>query len=81
MFHFYEALKTLVKKYGIIGIEEERQGNNYLPTKSLTLRSFAILMVRVLDKVEDKLARLNIKVKGSTKKFESTLPQQIPSIP
>ena len=51
----YEPLKNLIQKYTVIGIEELRQGNNYLPAQPLTHRSFAIMMVNALDKLHDKL--------------------------
>ena len=49
---YYEAIKNLVELYGVLGTEEKRQGNNYLPEKPLTRRSFAIVMVSSLNKIE-----------------------------
>ena len=59
---YYEALKNLVEKYGVIGTVEKRQDNNYLPDKPLTHRDFAIVMVKALDKVEEKFKRLSFKM-------------------
>lgn len=45
----YEAVKNLVERYFILGTEEKRQNNAFLPNKPLTRRSFAIMMVNSLD--------------------------------
>jgi len=47
----YESVKNLVERYFVIGTEERRQNNAFLPYKPLTRRSFAILMVNALDQV------------------------------
>lgn len=62
----YEVIKNLVELYGVLGVVEKRQGNNYLPAKPLTHRSFAIVMVAALDKVEEKLDRRSAKMKEIT---------------
>ena len=63
----YEALKNLVELYGVLGLEEARQGNNYLPARPLTHRSFAIVMVTALDMVEQRLDLLAGKNQEITK--------------
>lgn len=65
--NYYEAIKNLVELYGVLGVVEKRQGNNYLPAKPLTHRSFAIVMVAALDKVEEKLDRLSAKTQEMTR--------------
>ena len=64
---YYEALRHLVEKYGVIGTEEKRQEYNYLPEKALTHRGFAIVMVRSLEKVEEKFKRLAYKMNEKTR--------------
>jgi len=64
---YYEPIKNLVERYAVIGIEEARQGNNYLPDQPLTNRSFAIVIVNALDKLHDKLNLLAKKMDDSRK--------------
>jgi len=47
----YEAVKNLVERYFILGTEEKRQNNAFLPNRPLTRTSFPILMVNALDQV------------------------------
>lgn len=65
--NYYEPIKNIVERYGVIGIEEARQGNKYLPDSPLTHRSFAIVMVNALDKLHDKLNRLAFKMNDNAK--------------
>ena len=65
--NYYDAVKNLVEHYGVLGIEEVRQGFNYFPAKPLTHRSFAIVLVTALDKVEDKFNHHPAKMTESTK--------------
>ena len=65
--NYYEPIKNIVERYNVIGIEEARQGNNYLPDKPLTHRSFAIVMVNALDKLHEKLNRLAVKMDDTAK--------------
>ncbi len=64
---YYEPIKNLVERYTVIGTEEARQGNNYLPDKPLTHRSFAIVMVNALDKLHEELNLLTKKMDDSAK--------------
>ena len=64
---YYQPIKNLVERYTVIGIEEARQGNNYLPDKPLTHRSFAIVMVNALDKLHEKFNLLAKKMDGDAK--------------
>lgn len=49
----FEAVKSLVERFGVLGTEEERQGNKFLPQNMLTRRSFAIVMARSLDRIQE----------------------------
>ena len=64
---FYEPIKNLVERYNVIGTEEARHGNNYLPDQPLTHRSFAIVMVNALDKLHEKLDLLAKKMDNNAK--------------
>ena len=64
---YYEPIKNLVERYTVIGTEEARQGNNYLPDQPLTQRSFAIIMVNALDKLHEKLNLLAKKMDDNAK--------------
>ena len=64
---YYEPIKNLVEHYTVIGTEEARQGNNYLPDKPLTHRSFAIVIVNALDKLHEKFNLLAKKMDDTTK--------------
>jgi hypothetical protein len=64
---YYEPIKNLVERYTVIGTEEARHGNNYLPDKPLTQRSFAIVMVNALDKLHEKLNLLAKKMDDNAK--------------
>ena len=64
---YYEPIKNLVERYTVIGTEEARQGNNYLPDKPLTNRSFAIVMVNALDKLHEKLNVLAKKMDNTSR--------------
>jgi len=64
---YYEPIKNLVERYAVLGIEEARQGNNYLPDEPLTHRSFAIVMVNALDKLHDKFTLLAKKMDDNKK--------------
>ncbi len=64
---YYVALKNLVERYGVIGTEETRQGNNYFPANPLNHRAFAIVMVTALDRLHEKFNRLAFKMEENTR--------------
>ena len=64
---YYEHLKSLVERYGVIGTEEVRQANNYFPEKPLTNRAFAIMIVNALDRLQKRFNRLTVKMTQSSR--------------
>lgn len=63
----YDAVKNLVEKYGVLGTEEIRRGNKFLPNDPITHRSFAIVLVKAMDKVQEKFNKLDGKKPQATK--------------
>ena len=63
----YESLKKLVELYHVIGYEEKRQDFKFYPNEPLVHRSFAIVMVTVLDKLCEQFDRLAHKMPENTR--------------
>ena len=62
---YFEALKNIVERYGILGREEIRQGNLYFPDEPLTHRTLAIVMVTALDNIRKKFDLVAVKMPES----------------
>ena len=66
----FEAVRALVERFGVLGTEEQRQGNKYLPQKMLTRRSFAIVMANSLDQIQELFAGFAV---NATKKAQDSM--------